>query len=517
MLIILDCSAADGQFSGKGLSGNITEGTTILDGLKKVAPNVEFIYDAEGNFNDNVADYAIVVVGEQPYAEGQGDKDDLSLIRSQVQLVRKLKKMGLPVITILITGRPMIINSVLHNSDALFVSWLPGTEGDGIAEVLFGYHEPTGKLPMTWQKSMGQIPQNFGDQNYVPLFPYDFGINSYENSEVGSAPVLNSALLTEDGIHIELSFNKSMNYSGNTQAEISVALDNSLPVEITNFELSTISDNVILLELSQAFDQNANLTVSYLSGNITSEDGGVLNLFNDVAVINFKKYGASLHSLPGRIEAEDFVDMFGVQTENTDDFGGGLNVGWIDDGDWLEYECELQTTGSYFGVFRVASESSGGTIKFYVDDIEKFTSTVPVTGGWQSWTNISNFVDLEKGTSTIRLLSEKGGFNLNWFEFSTITNANSAQTVIPEFSLSQNYPNPFNPSTNIEYVIDKRGLVRLSVFDILGREINVLVNKTQNQGMYSVRFDASELPSGVYYYSLKSGNHAQSKKLLLIK
>ncbi len=108
----------------QGASGDITAGTTILEGLRKVAAEVEFIYDAEGNFGEESADYAIVVVGEDPYAEGNGDSDDLKLRNSQINLVRKLKKMGLPVITILISGRPMIINTELHNSDALL---LPGS------------------------------------------------------------------------------------------------------------------------------------------------------------------------------------------------------------------------------------------------------------------------------------------------------------------------------------------------------------------------------------------------------
>ncbi|MBD3224100.1 MAG: beta-glucosidase, partial [Caldithrix sp.] len=112
-----------------GASGDITEGTTILEGLQKIAPDVDFVFDADGNQDTTGADYAIVVVGEEPYAEGAGDRDDLSLNDRQIRLVRKMKKKGLPVITLLISGRPMIINSVLHNSDAVFASWLPGTEG----------------------------------------------------------------------------------------------------------------------------------------------------------------------------------------------------------------------------------------------------------------------------------------------------------------------------------------------------------------------------------------------------
>ncbi len=354
----------------------------------------------------------------------------------------------------------MIINSILHNSDVLFASWLPGTEGDGISELLFGNYLPTGTLPMTWPKSMEQIPINFGDSNYDPYFPYGFGITSYENSGIGSPPVFNSALLTEDGEYIELSFNKSMNNAGNTQAEIVVLKDGATPVEIINFEVSPLDEKIILLQLGEIIDKNAALTISYLSGNLASEDGGIVNYFNDHSVINFREFGSMVHSLPGRIEAEDYSDMFGIQTENTSDTGGGLNVGWIDNNDWLEYETEITATGTYFVLMRVASESNGGTIKFLVDGVEKLSGVVPVTGGWQNWNTISDFVDLTEGKATIRLFADKGGFNINWIELNKITSVGSNEENPTNFSLSQNYPNPFNPTTTIKYEIPNRHVRR---------------------------------------------------------
>jgi beta-glucosidase len=77
---------------------------------------------------------------------------------------------------VLFSGRPMIIDQVLGKADAFVAAWLPGTEGTGVTDVLFGAYKPTGKLSMTWPKSMAQIPINFGDANYDPLFPYGFGL-----------------------------------------------------------------------------------------------------------------------------------------------------------------------------------------------------------------------------------------------------------------------------------------------------------------------------------------------------
>lgn len=500
-----------------GASGEITEGTTILQGLKKIAPDVDFIFDANGDFSSMVADYAIVVVGEQPYVEGGGDSNDLSLTKSQIRLVRKFKKAGLPVITILISGRPMIVNSELHNSDAFFAAWLPGTEGDGIAELLFGNYEPTGTLPMTWQKSMEYIPMNFGDPDYDPLFPYGFGITSYENSENASAPLFNSALLTEDGEHIELSFNKSMNNAGNTQAEISIMKDGSIPVGVVSFELCNFDENIIVLKLDEEIEKSADLTISYLSGNLDSEDGGILDAFSDAPVINFKKFASDRHTVPCKIEAEDYSDMFGIQTENTTDAGGGVNVGWIDDNDWLEYICEVEQTGNYYINFRIASLSQGGTLQFLVDGEDKFTLNIPVTGGWQSWKTVSNTVDLVEGENTIRLFAEKGGFNINWIEFELQTNADEENQIVNSFELFQNYPNPFNPNTTIQFTITENEKVTLKVFDVLGEEVVVLLDETKISGTHSVKFNATGLTNGVYFYKLTAGSRIQIKKLMVLK
>ncbi|MDX1700321.1 MAG: glycoside hydrolase family 3 N-terminal domain-containing protein, partial [Melioribacteraceae bacterium] len=442
----LQCGGWSIQWQGG--SGDITPGTTILEGFKKLAPDNEFIYDPEGNFDVPDADYAIVVVGEDPYAEGNGDSDDLTLRNSQINLVRKLKKMGLPVITILISGRPMIINTELHNSDALFAAWLPGTEGDGIAEIIFGDYQPTGTLPMTWQKSMAQIPQNYGDQNYDPLYPYGFGLTSFQNPESGSAPLLNSASLDESGEAIELSFSKSMDNSGNTEAQFYIQ-NNGVELEVTNFDLSDFDENRIIIQLSEPVLEFNNLEISYLSGNLTSADGGILNIFNNVGLIDFSNISGGSHILPGRIEAEDYTTMFGVQTEGTSDIGGGLNVGWIDDNDWLEYNCELQSTGSFIASFRVASLSSGGKMNFYTNDTKKFTIDIPVTLGWQNWETISESVDLAEGQYLIRLFAENGGFNINWFELSAVTNVEN-DNLSYKYNLEQNYPNPFNPVTTIQ-------------------------------------------------------------------
>ncbi|MCX6164548.1 MAG: T9SS type A sorting domain-containing protein, partial [Ignavibacteriae bacterium] len=98
-----------------------------------------------------------------------------------------------------------------------------------------------------------------------------------------------------------------------------------------------------------------------------------------------------------------------------------------------------------------------------------------------------------------------------------ITSINNQSTIPVEFNLSQNYPNPFNPVTKIKYSIPKAGLVKLSVYDILGKEVEVLVNEYRVPGNYIVDFEASKLFSGVYFYKLTSGDFSDTKKMMLIK
>ena len=122
--------------SWQGGSGDITIGTTILEAMQEEAPSAVIDSSSGGEPIDSTADVAVVVIGETPYAEMFGDRDDLSLPLSQINLVRNIKEAGLPVIVILISGRPLIIEPIIPYSDSIIAAWLPGTEGKGITDVL---------------------------------------------------------------------------------------------------------------------------------------------------------------------------------------------------------------------------------------------------------------------------------------------------------------------------------------------------------------------------------------------
>jgi beta-glucosidase len=162
----------------QGGSGAITPGTSILQGLRSavVSPG-EVTYDREGDGISNAYQVAVAVVGETPYAEGQGDRrQGMGLDQEDLATLSRLRASGVPVVVVLVSGRPMDIASELPNWNALLAAWLPGTEGNGVSDVLFGDYRPTGKLPMTWMQSASQQPINTGDGKQA-LFSQGFGLS----------------------------------------------------------------------------------------------------------------------------------------------------------------------------------------------------------------------------------------------------------------------------------------------------------------------------------------------------
>ena len=161
----------------QGRSGEVTTGgTTVLAAIKNTASeNTKVTFSADGTGAAG-ADVVVVVIGETPYAEGRGDSADLALDKDDIEAVTNMKSAGIPVVVILISGRPMIINDILDKADAFIAAWLPGTEGQGVADVLFGDYKPTGKLSFTWPRSIDQVPINIGDSDYEPLFEFGYGL-----------------------------------------------------------------------------------------------------------------------------------------------------------------------------------------------------------------------------------------------------------------------------------------------------------------------------------------------------
>ncbi|PUB23912.1 beta-glucosidase [Promicromonospora sp. AC04] len=178
----------------QGFSGDVTEGTTILEGIQAVADDVTFSEDASAPTDG--ADVGVVVVGETPYAEGFGDvggpewaydpadggvfreEKSMSLQPGDAELVERVCAEIKTCVVLVVSGRPQVLTEQLGSIDALVASWLPGTEGAGVADVLFGDRRFTGRLPVSWPRSADDPVVNVGDADYDPLFPFGWGMST---------------------------------------------------------------------------------------------------------------------------------------------------------------------------------------------------------------------------------------------------------------------------------------------------------------------------------------------------
>ena len=163
--------------SWQGESGPITKGTTIYEAIQVAVNSVTNVTYSKNGSGAKGADVGLVVIGETPYAEMEGDRESLVLDKEDLAAIDRIKKAGVPVVVIIVSGRPLIIADELDKWAGLIAAWLPGSEGKGVADVIFGDYNPTGRLSVSWPRSMEQIPINFGDSDYDPLFEYGFGLS----------------------------------------------------------------------------------------------------------------------------------------------------------------------------------------------------------------------------------------------------------------------------------------------------------------------------------------------------
>jgi len=151
---------------------------------------MEVVYDPEGTLKMDDVDVALIVVGESPYAEFFGDiggemnKYQLTLTETHQNYISAYVEKGIKTVVILISGRPLVVSKQIKQTDAFVAAWLPGSEGHGIAEVLFGEYDFKGRLPHSWPKSeenySGKYGPNFWDSSNEPLFPIGFGLDYHK-------------------------------------------------------------------------------------------------------------------------------------------------------------------------------------------------------------------------------------------------------------------------------------------------------------------------------------------------
>jgi hypothetical protein len=202
------------------------------------------------------------------------------------------------------------------------------------------------------------------------------------------------------------------------------------------------------------------------------------------------------------IQAEDYTYMAGIQTETTTDAGGGLDVGWIDAGDWMSYNVTIPTTGTYRVIYRVASPNANTTLRLEKDAgaTQLGSVTIPNTGGWQNWANVYHDVTLPAGSYSIGIATATGGFNLNYL---TITSNLAAARLITQSIQQPAETNTLvvspNPVRDQLYVRGYEKVQSLTVYDLSGHELmtikkpgNTINIQQLKPGVYLIKMDRTD-------------------------
>ena len=300
-----------------------------------------------------------------------------------------------------------------------------------------------------------------------------------------------------------------------TSTGVSVTLNWAQSTDDQYVQKYNIYQNDVLLPTSSS---GSEITISGLEPEteytfgIQAEDFG--GNVSEIVYVTVSTTEVSSDIIPGIVQAEDYLYMEGVQTEDTEDLGGGTNVGWIDTDDWMEYSIDVQTAGQYFLRARVAAESSEGSLQLLDEDNQVLTTlTVPVTGGWQSWAYVeSDSFALEAGVQRVVLKALSSGYNLNLFELSNDFSSilNSTKDYVSQ--LVRLYPNPMNGNS---LIIDQMGVsqsVKVRVLNIQGKEI-YSQQFTDVRNMITI--NNLLLNDGIYIVGILSDNDSKNIKLLV--
>jgi len=213
-------------------------------------------------------------------------------------------------------------------------------------------------------------------------------------------------------------------------------------------------------------------------------------------------------NIPGKIEAENFTKQSGIQTENCSDVGNGLNVGWIDSGDWLQYPVNNYSDSIYFSAsFRSSSPNNGGIITLFLDNSKIGELSVPNTGSWQNWKSVSTIVNIGKGKHYLKVVATSGGFNINYMEFEL-----SAASRINQYQNNNImvYPLPARDHITIksgDWLFDK-----INIVDLTGK---IVFSKQVPLG---TKIDLPiHIQYGIYILQLRGRDNAISNRLIVIE
>ncbi len=365
-----------------------------------------------------------------------------------------------------------------------------------------------------WQKfetmNVSSVPLEAG--KHVITFHIDnedeFNISSIEFARSGSIDMVPFGALSgytgadERSIEVMVSHPVAIESLVDVIDNFSLMVNN---VEHTIEEIRIMNPNerTLIITLSGTLLSTDEIVISYSGDKIRSKSNKTLEAFTDLSIRNNLN---KRHTIPGRLQVEDFQDMVGLQTEPTSDTGGGLNIGYTDPGDYADYLINVEQDGNYTFNLRLAGQSKVGKVGFYLledgDEVELFTMDTPITFGWQRWETKSANVFLPGGFHTLRMKVLSSGFNINWVEIEEVVLG-----IDPDFS-GAFYPNPTSGEIHVPNI-------EFDQFDILSLHGSIIYRGSIPK---NGTLDLRELNPGLYILRMiKAGTVGKQQKILIVK
>ena len=316
-----------------------------------------------------------------------------------------------------------------------------------------------------------------------------------------------SASTNGDEKSIKIVLNHPINQTdlANSLFEIKVN-NNSRAIESVEIDVST--ERSVRIKLEDYLFYQDEIKVSYNGTIITSIYNSLLNTFASLIVDNNLR---TRLLIPGKIQAEDFNNQSGLETENTTDTGAGQNIGYTDAGDYAEYLIYISDSGNYNLNTRTAAQSNAGKIEFELINNQGTQSLsiidLPITGGWQSWQTTSTQTVLNTGIYTLKMKVLKSGFNLNWFDFEFVSSLSVANLKNNTISI---YPNPVSDQFQID-LNNQQKILNLKILDVNGRIV-----KRIKSNLSSNIYELSNLKAGIYFLLLETDKGRLEKKIIKI-
>ena len=268
--------------------------------------------------------------------------------------------------------------------------------------------------------------------------------------------------------------------------DMTLTIDN-VPANLNDVRIDGRS---VLLEIDTKIEAQNELLLSYAGEGIIADDGTIIVAFSDQTITNTIR---PVHTIPGQIEAEDFLEQSGVSLETTTDMGGGQNIGFLDRGDYLDYEVNIQEAGEYLVTYRTAAESEQGAIKASLIDENGTVSLLheiafAPTGGWQTWASQTVAATLPLGKFMLRLEITEPLFNVNWIRFEP-----GRILDLPEEEILRVVPNPSSVWLTL-HGLELLPDMTYQIFDLNGKSLQSGALDTAEQP----RINVATLPAGVY-------------------